>query len=46
MRLPTALSTSAKKAGRPHGAAGYSYTLIVLTAPFEQKMMLEEEKIF
>ncbi|MED3498318.1 hypothetical protein [Brevibacillus agri] len=40
------MSTSAKKAGRPHGAAGYSYTLIVLTAPFEQKMMLEEEKIF
>ncbi|GEB33845.1 Lrp/AsnC family leucine-responsive transcriptional regulator [Brevibacillus sp. 1238] len=28
------------------GDFGYSYTLIVLTAPFEQKMMLEEEKIF
>ncbi|TKI57758.1 Lrp/AsnC family transcriptional regulator [Brevibacillus antibioticus] len=28
------------------GDFGFSYTLIVLTAPFEQKMMLEEEKIF
>ncbi|TGV31143.1 AsnC family transcriptional regulator, partial [Mesorhizobium sp. M00.F.Ca.ET.186.01.1.1] len=28
------------------GDFGYSYTLIVLTAPFEQKMMLEEAKIF